>query len=272
MKLVKLTKLKAKNMGIQDLVISIAPEPIFHIHGFPITNTTVITLITSLIVIVGSLYLRKSFKIVPKGLQNVIESVLEALLNMVDSVTRDRKQTQKFFPLVATIFIFVILINWIEVVPGLGTIGVKEVHHGKEVVVPFIRSAAADLNVTLALALVSVFFTQFIGIAFLGTRKYLSKFFVSPFKKPYFIGSFVGILEVISEFSKVISFSFRLFGNIFAGEALLLVALFLLPVFFNILPLPFLFLELFVGFVQALVFSMLTLVFLKSATIDHSEH
>ncbi|MEA2088419.1 MAG: F0F1 ATP synthase subunit A [Patescibacteria group bacterium] len=256
-------------MGIENLVISITPEPIFHIKNFPITNTTIITLIVSVIIIAVSFFARKRFKLVPKGAQNVIETVIEALLGMVDGVTGDRKQTKIFFPLVATIFIFVILINWVELIPGLGTIGIKETHHGKEVITPFIRSSSADLNLTLAIAFVSVFSAQFAGIAFLGIRKYLSKFFVNPFKKPYFVGTFVGVLELISECAKIISFSFRLFGNIFAGEVLLLLSLFLVPYFFNLLPLPFLFLELFVGFIQALVFSMLTLVFLKSATIEH---
>lgn len=259
-------------MGVQDLVISIAPEPIFSISGFPITNTTMITVFISVFIIMVSFFMSSRLKMVPTGLQNVLESVLEGLFKMVDGITGNRKQTHKFFPLVATIFIFVILANWIEVIPGLGTVGVREMHHGKEVVVPFIRSASADLNITIAIALVSVFATQFIGIAFLGWREHLSKYFVNPFKAPYVIGTFVGLLEFIGEFAKIISFSFRLFGNIFAGEALLLVSLFLIPKFYNILPLPFLFLELFVGFIQALVFSMLTLVFMKSATISHSDH
>lgn len=256
-------------MGIENLIISITPEPIFYIKGFPITNTTIITLIVSAIIMIVSFLIRKKFKLVPKGVQNVIEAIVEFLIKMVDDITGNHKETKIFFPLVATIFIFVILINWVELVPGLGIIGVKEMHYGKETITPFIRSSSADLNLTLAIALVSVFSAQFVGVFFLGTRKYLSKFFVNPFKKPYLIGSFVGILEIISECTKVISFSFRLFGNIFAGEVLLLVSLFLLPYFFNLLPLPFLFLELFVGFIQALVFSMLTLVFLKSAVMEH---
>jgi F-type H+-transporting ATPase subunit a len=259
-------------MGIQDLVVSIAPEAIFHIGNFPITNTMLITAVISILIIIVSLSMRGKFKDVPSGFQNFIETILEGLFKMVDEITGDRKQTYKFFPLVATIFIFVILANWIEVVPGLGTIGIKEVHHGKEVIVPFIRSASADLNVTMAIALISVFTTQFMGIAFLGWRGHLAKYFISPLKKPYVVGTFIGLLEIISEFAKIISFSFRLFGNIFAGEALLLVSLFLIPKFYNLLPLPFLFLELFVGFIQALVFAMLTLVFMKSATIAHEEH
>jgi F-type H+-transporting ATPase subunit a len=245
--------------------ISIAAESLFHIGSFSVTNTLVVTFFISLIIIIASVILKSRIRAVPRGFQNVVESVLEALLNLVDSVTQDRKQSRKFFPLVATIFIFVILSNWVEVVPGLGTIGIREMSEGKNVLVPFLRSGSADLNMTLALAIVSVMAAQILGIAAIGVGKYAGKFFVSPLHKPYFIGTFVGILELISEVAKLISFSFRLFGNIFAGEVLLAVMLFLVP---YLVPLPFLFLELFVGFVQALVFSMLTLVFLKMAVTE----
>jgi F-type H+-transporting ATPase subunit a len=245
--------------------ISIAAEPIFHIFSFPVTNTIIVTFFISLIIIAGSAILKSRVHLIPRGFQNIVEAVLEALLNLADSVTQDRRQSKKFFPIVATIFIFVILTNWVEVVPGLGTIGIWEELHGKEVLVPFIRSGAADLNLTLALAIVSVISAQVLGIAAIGAAKYAGKFFVSPFHKPYFVGTFVGLLELISEVAKLISFSFRLFGNIFAGEVLLTVMLFLVPYF---VPLPFLFLELFVGFVQALVFSMLTLVFFKMAATE----
>jgi F-type H+-transporting ATPase subunit a len=224
-----------------------------------------VTLFLSLLIIVASYILKSRARLIPGGFQNIVEVVLEALLNLADSVTQDRKQSKKFFPIVATIFIFVILINWVEVVPGLGTIGINEEIHGKEVLVPFIRSGSADLNFTLAIAIVSVISAQVLGIAAIGAGKYAKKFFVSPFHKPYFVGTFVGLLELISEIAKLISFSFRLFGNIFAGEVLLTVMLFLVP---YIVPLPFLLLELFVGFVQALVFSMLTLVFFKMAATE----
>ena len=245
--------------------ISIAAEPIFHIGSFPVTNTILVTLFLSLLIIVASYILKSRARLIPGGFQNIVEAVLEALLNLADSVTQDRKQSKKFFPIVATIFIFVILINWVEVVPGLGTIGINEEIHGKEVLVPFIRSGSADLNFTLAIAIVSVISAQVLGIAAIGAGKYAKKFFVSPFHKPYFVGTFVGLLELISEIAKLISFSFRLFGNIFAGEVLLTVMLFLVT---YIVPLPFLLLELFVGFVQALVFSMLTLVFFKMAATE----
>ncbi len=245
--------------------ISIAAEPLFYISSFPVTNTIIVTLFVSLLIIAASAILQSRVRLIPKGFQNVVESILEALLNLVDSVTQDRCQTRRFFPLVATIFIFVILSNWVEVLPGLGTIGLRETHEGKEILVPFLRSGSADLNMTLALAIVSVMAAQVLGIAAIGLGKYAGKFFVSPFRKPYFVGTFVGLLELVSEFAKLISFSFRLFGNIFAGEVLLMVMLFLAP---YIVPLPFLMLELFVGFVQALVFAMLTLVFLKMAATE----
>jgi F-type H+-transporting ATPase subunit a len=245
--------------------ISLAAEPIFHIGGFTITNTLLMSWCIILFLLVIVFILRKRMTAIPRGLQNIVEATIDALLGFIDSVTHDRRQTKKFFPIVATIFIFVILSNWIEIVPGLGTIGIWEEHHGKTILVPFIRSASADLNVTLAIAIVSVFSIQIFGIAALGLWKYGGKFI--NFKGP--IEFFVGILEIVSEIAKMISFSFRLFGNIFAGEILLAVMLFLVPF---IAPLPFLFLEIFVGFIQALVFSMLTLVFLKMATISHEEH
>lgn len=247
--------------------ISLAPEIIFSLGNFPITNTLLVTFFLSLFIILFSIILRSKLTLIPRGVQNIFESIVEAFLNLIDGVTQDRKQTRKFFPIIMTIFIFVILSNWVELVPGLGTIGINEEVHGKTILVPFLRSASADLNVTLAIALIAVFSVQFMGIATIGFFKYVGKFFVNPFKKPFYVvGTFVGLLEIVGEMAKVVSFSFRLFGNIFAGEVLLIVMLNLVPFF---VPLPFLFLELFVGFIQALVFSMLTLVFLKTAAVEH---
>lgn len=249
-----------------DVVISLVPEAITEIGGFPITNTLLMTAIVSIIIITGSIILNKNKKMIPRGFQNGVEAVLEILLELVDGVTGNKEQSRKFFPIVATIFIFVILSNWIGLLPGMGTVGVEQVHHGENVLVSFIRSPSADLNMTAALAIFVVITAQIMGIMAIGVKKYAGKFFISPFKKPYFIGTFVGVLEIISEFAKIISFSFRLFGNIFAGEVLLLVMLSLVPLF---VPLPFLFLEVFVGFIQALVFAMLSLVFFKMATEAH---
>ncbi len=248
--------------------ISLTPESIVKFGDFSVTNTVLMTVVISALIIISSVIVgkrakHKKTKHKPKGLHHISEVVLELLLDLADSITGNREQSKKFFPYVATIFIFVILSNWIELVPGLGTVGVYQMHHGERELIPFIRSNSADLNMTLAIALVSVVMAQIMGISALGLKKYGKKFLVSPLKKPYFVGTFVGLLEIISEFAKIVSFSFRLFGNIFAGEVLLTVMLMLVPYF---IPLPFLFLELFVGFVQAMVFAMLTLVFFKMAT------
>lgn len=249
--------------------ISLAAEPLFHINEFPITNTLIVSLVITMGLILFSLVFRPFIRQVPSGIQNFIELVIAGALDFIESVIQDRKQAYRFFPLVFSIFLFILLSNWIELAPGLGSIGIWEHHHGEEILIPFIRSSSADMNVTLAIALIAMIMVQIYGTLALGFSEYAQKFFVSPFKQPYFIGTFVGLLELISEFAKIVSFSFRLFGNIFAGEVLLLVVGFLIP---YLIPLPFLFLEVFVGFIQALVFSMLTLVFLKNAVTSHAEH
>lgn len=246
--------------------VSITPEIITNIFGMPITNSLIASLIATVVLILIAYFATRNIKEVPKGLQNLFEIVIEALFNMVDSVTGDRKQTYQFFPIVATIFIFIIISNWLGLLPGFGSVGFFETTqlHGEEssTFVPLLRSANSDLNTTLALAIVSVFATQVFGIMALGILKYGKKFinFSSPIK------FFVGILELISEVAKMVSFSFRLFGNVFAGEVLLIVIIMLAPF---IVPIPFFALELFVGFIQALVFAMLTLVFLKMAVTAH---
>lgn len=246
---------------------TLSSETIAHIGSFEIRNTLVNSWIAVVfLVIVAFAFFKKGGKLVPKGLQNFVEAIVELLFNFFNSVTQDSKQTKKFFPIVATIFIFVITANWMGIFPGVGPIGIYEQHEGHEILVPFFRSAYSDVNLTLALAIISVVMTQIFGISSLGFFHYAGKFFINPLKDP--IGCFVGILELISELAKLISFSFRLFGNIFAGEVLLTVIGFLLPF---IAPLPFYGLELFVGFVQALVFAILTLVFMKMAVTSHYE-
>lgn len=241
--------------------ISISAEKLFEVWGFPVTNTVVLTLIISVGLMVFSTLFFKKLSLVPGKFQSAVEAVFEALWGLVIDVAGDARLARKFFPLIATIFFFVLFSNWIELVPGLGTVGVS---HGHEII-PFVRSVSADLNMTLAISLISVFTVQFVGIATIGVVKYGKKFLVSPLTKPYGVGTFMGILELMSEVTRIISFSFRLFGNIFAGEVLLIVILNLVP---YLAPIPFLFLELFVGVVQAVVFSILTLVFLKMATLE----
>jgi F-type H+-transporting ATPase subunit a len=191
---------------------------------------------------------------VPGVVQNIAEAVLDGALGLMDSVLGDRKKSEKYLPIVFTIFLFVLCSNWLGLLPGVGSVVVRT----GEGTVPLLRSPAADLNFTLALALLAVTFVNAIGIAAVGWKSRIKNFlnFDSP------ISFFVGILELISEFAKIISFSFRLFGNVFAGEVLLTIMAFLLP---YVVPLPFMFLEIFVGFIQAFIFGMLTLVFIAGA-------
>lgn len=244
--------------------ISIAAEILFYIGGFPVTNTFVMTLVVSVLVVCMAFVLRGRLTLVPRGLQNVVEVLIESLWSFTTNVTQDKKLAHIVFPLIATIFIFILFSNWIGLLPGMGTVGLS---HGEHAIIPLIRSASADLNTTLALSFIVVFSVQMVGIATIGVVKYGKKFFVSPFHKPYLVGSFVGILELLSEVTRMISFSFRLFGNVFAGEVLLMVMIHLVP---YILPVPFLMIEVFVGFIQAAVFALLSLVFIKMATLEPS--
>lgn len=269
--------------------ISIPAEPIFTLPAinFAVTNTLLATWLTMLILIVGSILVTRKLTVVPGGLQNLVEWGLGVLLALAESVAGERGR--KFFPLVATIFIFLLISNWTGLLPGFASVGlIQEAHHGgveaqqvsvlglnisllqaEEVgehetgytVFSFLRSAATDLNTPLALALISVFATQVVGVQAQGIR-YFSKFI--SFKDV--LGLIVGPLELVSELGKIISFSFRLFGNIFAGEVLLAVLAFLIPYLVSV---PFMGLELFVGLMQAFVFAMLTLVFMSMATMGH---
>lgn len=190
------------------------------------------------------------------------EFMLEGLYSIVESITGSAK-AKLFFPLVVTFFLYIVPSNWSGLLPGAGSIGFNGIFHGKEVFIPILRGPTADLNTTLALALIAMVMVQFYGFKFQGWH-YLKKFF--NFSNP--INAFVGILELISDLSKVISFAFRLFGNIFAGEVLISVISFLLPA---IAPIPFYGLELFVGVIQGLVFMMLATVFMNMATLGHGD-
>jgi len=242
--------------------ISLAAEPVFYLWGFKITNSLISTWIVITILFFIGYIVGKRAKIKPDSGQNLFEIVFQAILDLSETVAGQKSRV--FFPLIFTFFIFIICANWFGLLPGVGSIGLKEVIDGKEVFVPFLRAATSDLNMTLALSLISVFTIQYYGVKYL-KLSYFKKFIniTSP------INFFVGILELISEFSKIISFSFRLFGNIFSGEVLLMVIAFLVPMIGS---LPFFGLEIFVGFIQALVFMMLTLVFINVATVNHEEH
>jgi len=247
--------------------ISIRAEEIFHIWNFPVTNSVFLGWVTVLILVGIAFVLKKNLRLIPNKLQSIFELILEEILKLMDSVLGSRHLSERYLPLIATIFLFILTSNWLGLLPGVGPIGILQHLEGKEgsVLVPLFRAPSADLNFTIVLGIISVFSVNLFGILAIGFVRHFSKYF--NFKSPILF--FTGILEFISEFVKIVSFSFRLFGNIFAGEVLLTIVAFLVPYF---VPLPFLFLEIFVGFIQALIFSMLTLVFVGMAVSEEPGH
>ena len=246
------------------LHISISAEPIFHLLGVPITNSIATSWVISALTILFFYLATKQLLVKGKltRLQMFIELLIEGLYGIVEGIAGSSKG-RLFFPLVMTFFIFIVPSNWSGLLPGAGSIGFQGLMHGKEVFIPILRGPTADINTTLALGLIAMVMVQFYGFKFKGF-KYLKKFF--DFSNP--INTFVGLLELVSDLSKVISFTFRLFGNIFAGEVLIAVMTFLIPL---VVPMPFYALELFVGVIQGLVFLMLSTVFMNMATLGHKD-
>lgn len=306
--------------------IQIPAEPVIAnelFPGFKLTNTMVTTWLAIVALLAISHFATRRMSDVPRGMQNLIEVFIEFFLDLAERIA-GRERARRFFPLVMTIFLFIMIANWMGILPGFGTIGRIEtpeelIHHAEEraekagthanmddihmevftgegafgylgfgslgkditataweedhgaagpgkqagVLVPFLRSANTDVNTTLSIAIIAMVMVHFWGFSALGIGGHLGKYI--NFKEGP-IGFFVGILEGIGEIARVISFTFRLFGNIFAGEVLLIAMAFLLPLIGII---PFLGLELFVGVIQAFIFSMLTLVFGVMATTAH---
>ena len=267
----------------------LAPEKPW--HDLPITNTMIAAWLTIIVLGILSYFATRKMKLVPRGLQNIMEVILEALIGFVESIA-GKDNGRKFFPIVATIFIFVIANAWLALFPGFMSIGIweTEIVHGVEeqVLVPFFRGANTDVNFPLALALVSFIFVEYWGFKAHGFTSYMGKFINF---RQYFsgwgkllrgqVGSgmgmlftgiidiFVGFVELLSELIRIVSFTFRLFGNMTAGEILVFSMMFLIP---WVAAVPFYGLELFIGFVQALIFCGLTVVFLVMAVAPHEEH
>lgn len=252
-------------------------EPIFKIKDFAVTNSLLSTWLVVFIVVILSLLIKFKIKLIPRGLQNIFEMIIESFLDIFDSVTGSRKKSLLFFPFVFSFFLLILLNNWLGLLPGVGSIGGIAIEHGHKVFIPFIRGGTADLNTTLALATIGVVASHIFGVITLGAWKHLNKFInIKVFleipkkikKDPTIllvnpIKAFVGLIEIIGEMAKVASLSFRLFGNMFAGEVLLASMSAMLA--FG-LPIPFIFLEILVGLIQALIFAMLILAYLTMST------
>ena len=298
-----LTVIATNRFAPVQQVIAVAPEnltksPIITlplVGGLYLTNTEVAMILMDLIILVIALVVKsrvKEYTLIAKGFTGALEMLIEVLYNLAQSTAG--KWAKKIFPLFATILIVVLFANLLKLIPGFESIGfVEEVEHagytavslggnwfnvttpevteGGAVVVPFLRGLSTDLNFTLALALISVIMTQVIGVQAQGFG-YFSKFFNvrTLFSRPIFgvMDLFTSLLEAISEFAKIISFTFRLFGNMFAGMVLMAIISVMVPVF---APSAIMLFELFIGLIQAFVFGMLTLVFMAMATQGHAE-
>ncbi|MBI2475092.1 F0F1 ATP synthase subunit A [Candidatus Uhrbacteria bacterium] len=255
----------------------VAAEQVFQIGSFPITNSIINGWIAVLFFVILAFLVRNRSALVPKGLQNIVEGTVEFLLKEVEKVTGDKIRARKFLPIVGTIFLFILFSNWIGLLPGTGSIGVWGEIHGETELIPLLRPASSDLNLTLAMALFAIITSHVMALITVGPVNHISKFVNvrgiirsikhGPMAIVVAVIEFgVGLIEIVSEIAKVVSLSLRLFGNIFAGEVLITVMLGLLA---YILPIPFMFLELLVGAVQATVFAMLTLAYLVVATDEH---
>lgn len=237
--------------------IALAAEKLFQIGPIPVTNSLLTTWIVTAILLVFAFFATKNILMVPTGVQNIAEAMVEQIQNLVVSIAPEK--VRAFLPIVAAFFFFILFGNYFGLLPGVGSIGFYEIEEGNKVFVPFLRSINSDLNTTMGLAIVSLVATHLLAIRYLGILGYIKKFINI---NPIFL--FVGLLEIIGEVTKILSLSFRLFGNIFAGEVLLTTAS--TKLFAFIVPIPFYFLEILVGFVQALIFTMLTLVFMVILT------
>lgn len=269
------TEHKTEESHHLEHAISLPAEPVFQFGSMQISNALFTSWIAVLIIVLLSFALRKGLKTIPGKLQSVFELLIESGLSLADQVTGDRALSLKVFPTVFSCFLFILINNWLGIVP-LTAIGID--HHGT--FVPFIRSGTADINTTIALGLIAVIGSNVFGAFIIGSWKAFNKYFninglIKAFKNirkeptgplVAFISFFVGLLEIIGEGAKVASLSFRLFGNIFAGEVLLVSISGIAGLF---APIPFLFLEILVGVIQAVVFSMLTLVYFTVASHDH---
>jgi F-type H+-transporting ATPase subunit a len=239
-------------------MLELKADVLTHIGPFPVTNAIVDTILVDAILIALAWFVYKNATLIPSKFQSVVEMVVEGFYNLTKSVAP--ANAHKIFPFVMTFFLFILISNWTGLLPIITAITVGHGEHEAHL----IRSASTDLNTTMALALVSLVATHTMSIQTLGITSYIRRFLsFNP------LALYTGILELISEFTKIISFSFRLFGNIFVGEVMLVS---LSAAFAFFLPIPLIMYEMFVGVVQAAIFGLLTMAFMGIFTTPHGEH
>jgi F-type H+-transporting ATPase subunit a len=243
------------NEGIH---VALAPEVVTTLFGLPITNTLITSWAVILVLAVIAIVIGRKPQLIPGRFQTLLEWLFGFVYDYIAETLESRELARKFFPYLTTMFLFVFTSNLLEFTPGIGSIGFFR--DGE--FVPLLRSVNTDLNVTLMLAILAFLVIEVTGVVVIGFWRYGGKFINV---RHGVIAFFVGIIELFSELARIVSFSFRLFGNIFAGEVLIIVVTHFLP---YIGPVPVMTFELFVGFVQAAIFSLLTLFFIKLAVSE----
>ena len=257
-------------------------EPVYYFKNLPITNALLTSWVTVIVIIFIAILIRSKLKEIPGKIQGFFEVVVEGGLSLCDQVTNNRALSERIFPIAISVFFFILVNNWFGILP-LGGFGIIEKgEHGLSFI-PFLRGGTADINTTLALSIMAVLGANIFGIFSIGIWKTFNKYvnlkaigeigkkvrkdptivLVAP------ITFFVGLIEIVGEFAKVASLSFRLFGNVFAGEVLLVSMAALVG---YLVPIPFLFLEILVGVIQALIFSILLVVYFTIGATEHDAH
>lgn len=240
--------------------ISLAAEKIGTFLGVPITNTLLMSFVVFAILGILTFFVTRNLTLIPGRMQTLIETLFVGILDYMSETLEDEKLARKLFPLILTIFLFIFIANIIEFTPGIGSIGWSR-PEGE--FIPLLRSLNTDLNATLAITIIAFLAIEVAGVATLGVFQYGKKFV----NLSSVLGFFVGIIELFSELARLVSFSFRLFGNIFAGEVVILVIQHFVPL---VLPVPIMVFEVFVGFMQAAIFALLTLFFVKIAITEQA--
>ncbi len=240
--------------------IALSAETITTVFGIPITNTLITTWAVVAVLGMIALLITRRLSLRPGKLQLIFEGLTSFVMDYMEKTLESRTLARRYFPLIVTIFLFIFTANVLEFTPGIGSVGFFS-PHGE--FTPLLRSANTDLNTTLAITLIAFLAIEAAGIIAIGFFKYFHRFFnlSSP------MAFFIGIIEFFSELARLVSFSFRLFGNIFAGEVIIAVVTAFVPLF---VPVPLMLFEIFVGFIQAAIFAILTLFFIKLAITDVS--
>ncbi|MEA3408435.1 MAG: FoF1 ATP synthase subunit a [Chloroflexota bacterium] len=271
---------------VNRISVELKPERLFEVGPLAVTNTLLSSWLTVIILVIFALLSCRHLVDTPAPLsmQNVMEMMVEAAYDLLEQFAG--AHTRAFFTVSATFLLYIVVANWLPLLPGFGSVGIFAQRDGRRAFIPLLRGSTTDLNTTTALAICSVVSSQVYAVRFAGFFNHLLHYIAIDnflaFGKLIakgkglklglllqgFLDLFIGLLNIFEELTKVLSFSFRLFGNVFGGEVLLTVMAFLAP---YVVSVPFMMMELFTGFIQALIFALLSTAFFAQAVPNHGQ-